>query len=412
MQTLFGCSAPALAGEAGPDAITRVAKTFNPTVVRLYLEGPDGPKLDARCTAALHTGASLSVSWKKWDDTQVRTFIDSLPKDRLTIVTYFHEPEDNVEDGSLKIEDWRARTIKLCQIIKDAGRVGQVRPAVILMAWSANPVSKRHVSDFATPEVTQALVDAKGIWGWDDYLNGSNDFKADFTNLARISASYGLPWGVFETGVDLKPSPDMKALAAFWPRVFAYLGSGQVTPPVAFLYWNANTANHSYAIDVYPALMDAWKQAPALFAGGHADPPADPPGPTGQPTPKTYTQDQLDAAVAAAVAPLNSQVSTLTDELSTEHAHSADLDSQLAAAQATVAGDQSHLTDLQAQLGTANAAVADCQRQLSAVNAQVVTLQQQAAASDAARVKSQGKLRTLLTAADAFAAAVAAAKKP
>lgn len=309
--TYFGCSVPMRPGDNMATAITRAATNFTFDVARLYIMDPDWT---AMCTQVVKTGARLALSFKGWDENQVKALIAACPTDRVTYLTYFHEPEDNIDAARLSLAVWQARQVRLCELIQAAGRVGQVIPTVILMAWTSDPRSTHKVADYASSEVVTALKQTKGVWGWDSYLTdltGSNvttifDYKTIYARLAKVSADLGLPWAVFETGIITDGrAGDPAAIGQAWRDVFTFLGSGAVPAPVCFLYWNqggAGPAGLTFVVDDKPAILGAWKQATTTFAAASGATPAGGSSTPATPTPVTYTQAQLDQAVADAVA--------------------------------------------------------------------------------------------------------------
>lgn len=209
-------------------------------------------------------------SFKTWDQDALTAWVKGAATG--STITYFHEPEDNVETGKLVIAQWVTRQIALCQTIIDCKRVGEVRPATILMGWSLTN-RKDMIPQFADPALVAIMKKAQGVWGWDQYLATSADDptaksgKELFGPLAAYSASLGLPWGIFETGARQQSAKiDGAKAAAWWQATFDYLGTN---PPTHFLMWNPTTVmsregssdTWTYDFQSLPAVVAVWKKA-------------------------------------------------------------------------------------------------------------------------------------------------------
>lgn len=212
----------------------------------------------------LPRGRVLSVTFTAFDEPAVRAAVRSLP-DGSTI-DYWHEPEDDVERGTLSPEVWAARTVRLAQIVREEQRIGQVQPSAVFMRWSIDPHSHREavMGRLATPAVLGALRDSGGFIGWDVYAGARSHRTPDemYGVGAQWAAERGLRWGVTETGYQTTDA-NAAAAAEHWRASFAYVAGGQVpSPPVVFLAWNPPDRNAGvFALQRWESSAAVWRDA-------------------------------------------------------------------------------------------------------------------------------------------------------
>ena len=97
-------------------------------------------------------------------------FCQSIPNDHLAYVGYFHEPEDQVDDG-WDWEEWRDAQYQFLTSVIAAG-MANVIPTFCLMSWTCNPASGRNVDRFdpglsglSSGEKAQVVVGQDGYSG-------------------------------------------------------------------------------------------------------------------------------------------------------------------------------------------------------------------------------------------------------
>lgn len=130
-------------------------------------------------------------SWKSAPGQQVATFAASLPKDlqgKRVVGVYWHEPEDDVEAGTLTIKAWKAETVREAGIMRNNGMV----PAAILMGWTLMPQSHRDVKAYDLPAGSVA------VHAFDAHVKDKAPGPMARA-LRREQRRAGLPLGVAET---------------------------------------------------------------------------------------------------------------------------------------------------------------------------------------------------------------------
>lgn len=284
--TIFGTSVKQSTGETVADATVRVTRMIDAKMLRIYL---DRPEWTGRCQQAVDLGLKICVSFKVWpeQEAQLVAFLQRLPEG--SIVIYWHEPDDDVQEGRVKLSTITSRTALLANLIVKIGLKGKIRPATCLMAWSLQPASGRDWRSFFPTSVVEALRAADGIIGWDAYA-GKNaadgpdrEVEALFGECLLAAKEYGLPSAIFETGARATipmPAAVEKLHAEWWARAIAFAKRPRrfgvdADPFVCFLLWNSHnpTSGFDSRIDSLPSVITVWRRAndPDLFTEEEVD---------------------------------------------------------------------------------------------------------------------------------------------
>lgn len=151
-------------------------------------------------------------------DQRLSGWFAAAPTDHNVYWSYFHEPEDQIEDGTFTAEQYRAAWRHLADLA-DAARAGRpdnLHATLVLMAWSLTPASGRTWSDYYPGD------DTIDVLGWDAYNLGATaatpryrDPAQVFGPAAAISLAHGKPFGFAEWGSLLIPGDDGTARAAW-----------------------------------------------------------------------------------------------------------------------------------------------------------------------------------------------------
>jgi hypothetical protein len=147
--------------------------------------------------SALPVGTVVVLSFKTGTPAAVTAFLKTRPAGQVVYVSYHHEPEDDVENGSLALADYRAAWAAYGPAIRAAGCI----PTLILMDWTLNPSSNRNWRSYY-------VVGAVDCIAWDSYNPGRKQKPPGYTDYAAkiippikaVSAETGLPWGLGEYG--------------------------------------------------------------------------------------------------------------------------------------------------------------------------------------------------------------------
>lgn len=314
-------------------------------------------------------GIPLAFSLQTFDADRVNAALKVLPPG--STISVKHEPEDDVEAKTLTLDTWRSWQTQLVAVVKKSGR-SDVRVATILMSWTLEKASGRSWSDYLTPAVVAALKTLPGsICGWDAYAGPTDALTKSPTQIygpgKTIANQLGLAWGVFETGIRITKTSDLIKQVTWWQDAFTY---ARANAGYCFLLWNSPPNNQGPSPDFTfylgdrPALCKCWKDA----AAGST--------PVQPPPPKTYSQAELDAAVAAATKPL-------ADELADEHAYGAQLETEITAATEDLAIARDALTAADQALTVAQAATVAASKDAAEAEA---ALRQAAVDAQAAQV--------------------------
>jgi hypothetical protein len=253
-RSLAGASVQLQNGESFAQGLARADRTYGPLeVARVFYSGSPPSWKGSRAEVAART---VVVSFKMQPrdvnagrhDSQLAAWFGSAPRNYDIYWSYWHEPEDDIEDGRFSAADYRAAWRRISGI---AGRAGnpKLHPTLILMCFSLNPGSNRNWRDYYPGD------DAVAALGWDCYNYGRKKGEyatpqSIFGKSIEVSRSVNKPFGYAEMGSALLPGDNGAGRAAWLRSVGAYLqGQG----PLWMSYWDA-------AKDIDFRLLDAPSQ--------------------------------------------------------------------------------------------------------------------------------------------------------
>ncbi len=236
--TLWGSSNYREKGESAAEAMTRRVRLYGePDAMRVFHTGLPASWEKLNST---YGDTSLVVSFKapprevvagKHDATLRRWFADA-PTDRVTIWTYWHEPEDDTTKGTFTASDYRAAFRHLARLADQSGNP-QLRSSTILMCWSLKEQSGRTWTDWYPGN------DVIDIIGWDCYQPARSGTYSDPEHIfgAAVAAAgrFGKPFGIGEWGA-VRTTGDMQQRAKWIRDVSAYLADAGA---VYALYYDA-----------------------------------------------------------------------------------------------------------------------------------------------------------------------------
>ncbi|HEY6935212.1 MAG TPA: hypothetical protein VI452_17570 [Marmoricola sp.] len=226
------------------------ARLGTPAVYRIYFDGLPpttfrGSKADLGVPVVLSFKADPARVASGDYDARLRSFFDSIPKDRLVWWSFFHEPEDEIEAGRFTAAQYRAAWSHLLAVVP---RRSTLRSTLILMRWDLES-RVRSVRSYVTPGID--------VLAWDAYIRTWCPTIADaYDKAARVSASYGMGFGVAETSVDdAVTNPPARTTV-----VRDVVGRGRADHAQFVIWFETNKSEGDYRLLPYPAAADLWNR--------------------------------------------------------------------------------------------------------------------------------------------------------
>jgi hypothetical protein len=156
-------------------------------------------------------------------DSYLRNWFATAPRDQDVYWTYFHEPEQEVENGYMTSASYKAAWKRL-RSLADEAKNDRLSATLILMGWTLSPNSGRNWRDYYPGrDVVQVL-------GWDIYNPPTQVSKGQYQNPAELykrvvetSRAEELPFGIGETGSYLAKGDKGAGRATWLRKVAAHL---------------------------------------------------------------------------------------------------------------------------------------------------------------------------------------------
>lgn len=153
-------------------------------------------------------------------DDSMRTWFRTAPSHLDVFWVYFHEPENDVEDGDFSAADFRAAFAHLSALSREAFNP-RLRATLVLMSYTLNPVSGRDWRDFYPGD------DAVDVFAWDVYNRPTDSVPYTDPHVLlggprQVSESTGHPFAVAELGSVLADGDDGTGRAAWLREVGEY----------------------------------------------------------------------------------------------------------------------------------------------------------------------------------------------
>ncbi|MFI1197000.1 hypothetical protein ACH4T9_27590 [Micromonospora sp. NPDC020750] len=257
--TLPGASIHLKDGENFAAGLARSDRSYGPLrMVRVFYPGLPPSWSGSRADAADRT---VVVSFKAppgevvagRHDSRLAAWFRSVPRNLDVYWSYFHEPENDIAQGSYTAAQFRAAWQRLAGIADRAGNA-RLRATLILMCWTLNPSSRRTFEDYWPGG------DAIDVLGWDCYNSGGKfnrytDPAQVFTPMIAKSKALGKPWGLAETG-SLRIAGDSGAGRAAWIRAMSRYLDGQ--RPLWVAYYDYQVAGGDFRLTDAPS-QEAWR---------------------------------------------------------------------------------------------------------------------------------------------------------
>lgn len=185
-------------GETKAEAYERVKSAFGlHQIVRYYCAGdplwPDWLPKETVTLISFKIDAKEVLAGIK--DQVLKDFFNSLATHTKIYWTYYHEPEDNISEGTFSAVEYRAAFDYIIDLQKKLNKPNLV-PTLCLMSWSLTTESGRNWRDYLPAKVE--------LLSWDGYFRDHTIMNAAlvFGRVREIATETGLPWAVAETGVN------------------------------------------------------------------------------------------------------------------------------------------------------------------------------------------------------------------
>ena len=258
-QTRYGASFQLRRGESYAHGLARTDSSLGRLdLVRVFYPGEPAP------WPGRAAGRDVVVSFKLDPrsvlagdyDAQMRKWFASAPRNLDVFWVFWHEPEDDIEDGSFTAADFRAAFARLDRLADQADNPRLVS-TVVLMSWSTRQDSGRDWRDYVPP------ADSVDVFAWDVYNRQGNlgvySSPAELLDAPRKAAeSVGKPFAVAELGSVLVDGDDGAERAEWLRAVGDYLGQhGAVFAAYFNFVWNGG--EDDYRLRDAPSL-EAWRE--------------------------------------------------------------------------------------------------------------------------------------------------------
>ncbi len=223
-RTHFGAAFQVARGEAYDEALARTDRSLGPLeVVRVFYPGPPEPwpgKAPRRNVVVSFKLEPVDVLAGKFD-AEMRTWFETAPRDLDVFWVYFHEPENDIEEGSFTAEEFRAAFARL-DGLADTARNPRLRSTLVLQSYTTRPESGRDWREFYPGS------DVIDVFAWDVYnrprrTGGYGAPEELLGEPRRIAESVGKPFAVAELGSVLVPGDDGSGRAVWLRSIGEYL---------------------------------------------------------------------------------------------------------------------------------------------------------------------------------------------
>ncbi len=167
----------------------------------------------------------FSFSFHSSDESKLRVFGASLPKDAIVWATYLHEPENDIEKGVITLKAYKDNWVRLAPVMREYG----LRTTSILMVWTLMDESGRDVRNYDLPKGTVDFA------GYDAHIRDGKTPQFLYNLLKKEATRIKIPWVIPETSV---MRGDPAAVARM--EKFMKLMKKAPNPPRFIAYWNGS----------------------------------------------------------------------------------------------------------------------------------------------------------------------------
>lgn len=265
VDTLFGASPGGVPGENPANAFKRINAGFGDLdAVRWWPADWSVPKWSSLPSYFGNRAVSMSMKLPPAEvaagtyDAALTDFFLTAPTDRQLLVTYFHEPEDDINNGAFTVEQYKAAWARFDKIAR-ANRPKNVRTAMILMHGTF-----RGKGYYGHPWTWYTVPGTFQVMGADVYqfLSPRVATAAEVVQPVIDAAnSLGLPFAILELGTR-QNSPNR---AQFLKDVIS-MTDGKALMVLHYESWRGPGGPWNI-IDVSPDAQQIWREKCAERAG-------------------------------------------------------------------------------------------------------------------------------------------------
>jgi len=257
--TQYGASFQLRAGESYADGLQRTDTRVGPLdLVRIYYSGGPGAwpgKAPGRSAIVSFKLPPSEVVAGDHDDLMRRWFSEA-PRDLDVYWVYWHEPEDDIENGAFTASQFRKAFEHLAELSRSVDKP-RLRSTLVLMSYTLAEQSGRAWRDYWPGG---AAID---VFAWDVYERADASCaycspETMFDGPREVAASVGKPFGVAELGSELEPGDDGSGRAEWVQDVGEYMRRHDALFVAWFNFrWDERDAD--YRLRDKPSVA-AWRQ--------------------------------------------------------------------------------------------------------------------------------------------------------
>jgi hypothetical protein len=256
--TRYGASFQTDNAEGYDAGLKRVDRTLGHLdFVRVFYPGPPDP------WPGKARGRNVVVSFKIPPadvvngayDARMKNWFAKAPRNIDIYWSFWHEPENDIQDGTFTAADYKAAFVKLDKLA-DTAHNPRLKSTVILQSYSTRPDSGRN---WRTYVPNPGHVD---VLAWDVYNRPSAEagyqVPPDLLDAPmRASKSIGKPFAVAELGSPIAPGDDGSGRAEWLRRMGAYLDQHHALF-VCYFDFVWNDGKDDYRLSDTPSVQ-AWR---------------------------------------------------------------------------------------------------------------------------------------------------------
>jgi len=256
--TVFGAAVGRAKGEDFATALARSDRDLGGLdIVRVFYPGPPEPWPGLAGTP----GRPVVVSFKMppaavlagdFDAVMLDWFRDA-PTDREVYWSYFHEPEDNIEEGEFTAPDYRGAWRHLARLADRSGGP-RLKATLVLMCYTFEDAAQRTWQDYYPG------ADSIDVMAYDCYSRGAKKGVYEppdqiFGRAIENAREVGKPFGIAEFGSLLAKDDDGSRRAEWLQQVGRYLADQGA---VFVTYFDATVGGEYRLLD--PKSKAAWRE--------------------------------------------------------------------------------------------------------------------------------------------------------